>query len=95
MEFSLKQLFFLADSKSTMLTDIQDVYSIIDTLTGRNIKIEYIPAAIDFIKSKSPACLQELTTDINKVYEVGKMTPEELEGFGEYMLQNGPIKHKT
>lgn len=58
-QFSFKQLFSVVDGR--MSTNIDDIYDILNHVTGESLMTHHLPVALDYLKSKTPLWLQDCT----------------------------------
>ena len=106
-KFTLLQLFSLVDGR--LSTKMEDVYDMLNHITGESLMTHHLPVAMKFIQEKNPdwfqecekrisemginketpfeVCLAKFKND-NPTYNIPKLSPGDLEGFPNFMLNN-------
>lgn len=62
-DFTMLQLFSIIDGR--LSSDIDDVYDILNHVTGENLMTHHLPTAMDYLKKVNPNWYSEITSDLN------------------------------
>lgn len=64
-QFNMVQLFSIIDGR--LSTKIEDVYDMLNHITGQSLMTHHLPVAMDYIKKVNPKWYQDITSDLNDI----------------------------